>query len=101
MDEKGQLCILPYSKGVQEDIKSTWRAAKVQLRPVYCQTEPLQQWDADTQAPDRASKEVDAVVEADTEDPILQELSELVEADQLHQLRSESLPIAHPQESDL
>lgn len=60
----------------------------MQVRPIACQTEPLEQLDADTQAPDRASKEVDVGVEGDTEDAILKELSELMEADQLHQLRS-------------
>lgn len=62
------------------------------VRPSSCQTQPLEQLDAETQAPDRRSKEVDAIVVTEAEDDILTELAELVEAEQLHQLRSQ-LPI--------
>lgn len=59
------------------------------VRSSSCQTEPLKQLDAVTQAPDRLSKDVDAILVTETEDEVLQEFSEIVEAEQLHQLGSQ------------
>lgn len=57
-------------------------------RTSSCQTEHVQLVEAETQAPDRLSKDVDAILETEVENDVLRELAELVDDEQLHQLCS-------------
>lgn len=54
----------------------------------YCQTDISEQFDVETQAPNSLCKAVDAIIATETEDEILKDFAELVEASRLDQLRS-------------